>query len=87
MQISRRLFLRKALLGSLTATCMPYLLFADTHNQAVIDKLLPAPINGGYRHPDYWIWGSSVIKGKDGKYHMFADRWLKSLGFQAWVTN
>ncbi len=29
----------------------------------------------------------SVIKGEDGKYHMFASRWSKQYGFGHWVTN
>ena len=54
---------------------------------AFIDKLQPAPLNGGFAMTDHWIWGSSVIKGEDGKYHIFSDMWEKSLGFGAWVTN
>lgn len=54
---------------------------------AFVDRILPAPVGGGYEDPDYWVWGASVIKGEDGKYHMFASRWLKKLGFGKWVTN
>ena len=52
-----------------------------------IDKILPAPVGGGFEMKDYWIWGSSVVKGEDGKYHMFASRWSKEVGFGNWVTN
>ncbi|WP_372776003.1 glycoside hydrolase family protein [Mangrovibacterium sp.] len=52
-----------------------------------IDRFLPAPKDGGFQDPNYWIWGSSVIKGEDGKYHMFASRWPKAVGFGKWVTN
>lgn len=55
--------------------------------EAFIDKLLPAPIGGGFEMKDYWVWGSSVVKGEDGKYHMFASRWSKEVGFGNWVTN
>lgn len=55
--------------------------------RAFIDRLLPAPIGGGFKMENYWVWGSSVIKGNDGKYHMFASRWLKDIGFGKWVTN
>ncbi len=30
---------------------------------------------------DYWVWGSSVLKGEDGLYHMYASRWPKNLSF------
>lgn len=29
----------------------------------------------------YWVWGSSVVKGEDNKYHMFVSRFPKSLPF------
>lgn len=87
MPISRRSFLKKATLGALAASSFPHILSATNNSKAFIDKLLPAPVGGGFQMDDYWIWGSSVIKGDDGKYHMFADRWLKNIGFQGWVTN
>ena len=80
MSISRRTFIKKAALGAIAASSMPQLLSAQNSSDSFIDKLLPAPIGGGFQMEDYWIWGSSVIKGEDGKYHMFADRWAKSIG-------
>lgn len=36
----------------------------------------------------YWCWDASVIKGDDGKYHMFASRWPKDITFHpGWMTN
>ena len=52
------------------------------------DRLLPAPVNGGLRDPNYWIWCGSVTRGNDGQYHMFASRWPRGLSFQPhWLTN
>ncbi|WP_158843899.1 glycoside hydrolase family protein [Algibacter sp. L1A34] len=48
---------------------------------AIFDNLEEAPINGGLQMDDYWVWGSSVIKGEDGLYHMYASRWPKYLPF------
>ena len=42
--------------------------------RAFIDRLLPAPVGRGFAMKDYWIWDGSVIKGEDGKYHMFGSR-------------
>jgi hypothetical protein len=51
-------------------------------------RLSNAPVNGGYREPDYWIWCGSVIRGEDGMFHMFASRWSKSVPFSPnWVTH
>lgn len=41
------------------------------------DHMLPAPVGGGFEMEDYWVWDASVIKGEDGRYHMFASRWPK----------
>ncbi len=46
-----------------------------------IDRILPAPKNGGFAMEGYWVWCGSVIQGEDSRYHMFASRWPKSLPF------
>lgn len=52
---------------------------------AFIDRLMPAPPDGGFRMPDYWVWCGSVVRatrpGEDGRYHMFAARWPKRYPF------
>lgn len=58
------------------------LLVSIVHSQNnILDKLGVAPVEGGLIMEDYWVWGSSVIKGEDGKYHMYASRWPKYLKF------
>ena len=37
--------------------------------------------------PDYHIWGASVVKGYDGKYHMYYARWKYDTGHFGWVTH
>jgi len=50
--------------------------------------MLPAPINGGFKMDGYWIWCGSVVVGEDGKYHMFASRWDKSVPMHpGWLLN
>lgn len=54
---------------------------------SILDNLQEAPVNGGLQMEDYWVWGSSVIKGNDGIYHMYASRWLKKLPFHpGWMV-
>jgi hypothetical protein len=50
-------------------------------NRPFAQLLLPAPRHGGFAQPGYWIWCGSVIRGEDGRYHMFASRWPQSLPF------
>lgn len=36
---------------------------------------------------DYWVWGSSVVKGDDQLYHVFVSRWADSLLFHpGWMV-
>ena len=37
-------------------------------------------------NPTYTVWGASMVKSKDGLYHIYYSRWPKSLGW-AWVTD
>lgn len=56
--------------------------------QSFYDKLLPAVKGGGFRLEDDWVWCGSVIRGEDGRYHLFGTRWSKKLPFTPhWVTN
>ena len=36
---------------------------------------------------DYNVWGTNILKGKDGKYHAIYSRWPKSRGHHGWVTH
>ncbi len=87
--MKRRNFISNSILGiSGLMVFSPLVSHAQKKDSlAFIDRILPAPKNGGFQDPDYWIWGSSVIKGEDGKYHMFASRWSRKVNFGNWVTN
>ena len=89
--MKRRAFINHSLKGAalmaLPGTQLACRSVNKEDSTAFIDRLLPAPKNGGFRDDRYWIWGSSVIKGEDGKYHMFASRWSKDVGFGNWVSN
>lgn len=87
--MNRRIFLNNSLITAAGLSVLPSLnsCTSGKGSSAFIDRILPAPKNGGFQDPDYWIWGASVIKGEDGKYHMFASRWPKTVNFGNWVTN
>lgn len=42
-------------------------------------RLLPPPKDGGFRMEGYWVWCGSAVQGEDGRFHLFASRWPKSL--------
>jgi hypothetical protein len=45
------------------------------------DRLLPARRQPALVDPNYWIWCGSPAQGEDGRFHLFAARWPKSLPF------
>lgn len=47
----------------------------------------PVPVDAMFVEEGYYIWGGSMTKGNDNKYHLFYSRWPAKLGFSAWVTN
>ncbi|AHF92845.1 hypothetical protein OPIT5_24300 [Opitutaceae bacterium TAV5] len=47
----------------------------------------PIRAENGFRMEDYWVWDPSVIRGPDGRWHMFASRWPKWLPFHpGWLV-
>ena len=40
-----------------------------------------------FKTKGYYNWGTSIIKGSDGKYHMFYSRWKKKYKFTGWLTH
>lgn len=54
----------------------------------LLRRIGKVPRNGGFSMDDYWVWGSAVVKGDDGRYHMYASRWSKKKPFfTTWVTD
>lgn len=53
----------------------------DRNEKNIGSCFLPAPVGGGFSMEGYWVWCSSVVKAEDGRYHMFASRWPKTLPF------
>lgn len=49
--------------------------------------LQPAPESARFIDPDYYIWCGAMIRGDDGKYHLYYSRWPRRLGHNAWVTH
>lgn len=50
------------------------------------ELIMPVSKQTCFKDDDYHIWGSSVIKGEDGRYHLYYSRWPKESGHSAWVV-
>ena len=49
--------------------------------------LAPAQRTPAFECEGYWVWGSSVVRGDDGRYHMYVSRFPKSLPFHpGWMV-
>lgn len=51
------------------------------------DRLLPLTEKNIFKSTDYFNWCSSILKGEDGKYHLFYSRWPKKYSFFSWLTH
>jgi len=51
------------------------------------DKLQSISNENILKTEGFYNWGSSIIKGKDGKYHLFYSRWKKEYKFTGWLTH
>lgn len=59
---------------------------ADASNP-IFSQLSTAQRTPAFSMKGYWVWCSTVIKGDDNKYHMYASRWPDSLLFHpGWMV-
>jgi len=49
------------------------------------DRLQPVSEENVLRTEGYYNWGASIIKGKDGKFHLFYSCWKKEYKFTGWL--
>lgn len=47
----------------------------------------PADPAALFSDENYYVWGGSMVRGDDGKYHLYYSRWPRELGHNAWVTH
>lgn len=46
--------------------------------------VVPRDTDNGMEDPEWCYWGGDVVKGPDGRYHMFVARWPESTGHDGW---
>lgn len=51
------------------------------------DRLQPVSEENIFKTDGYYNWCSSILKGEDGKYHLFYSRWSKEYHFTGWLTH
>ncbi len=68
-------------------TGLPCLSQSSPDNLFFKDRLQPLEEENIFRTEGYYNWCSSIIKGDDGKYHLFYSRWPKKYTFLSWLTH
>ena len=63
--------------------------FAQSHPDKLFfkDRLEKLSDENLFKTEGYYNWCSSIIKGEDGKYHLFYSRWPKKYTFLSWLTH
>ena len=56
-------------------------------NFAIADSVQTIPVGNVLRDSAWNIWCASMVKGKDGKYHMYYSRWPRQTGHEGWVSH
>ncbi|GAA3585285.1 alpha-L-fucosidase [Snuella lapsa] len=59
----------------------------NTDDLRLYDKFKSITSDNVFKTEGYYNWGTSILKGEDGKYHMFYARWKKEYGFTGWLTH
>ncbi|MFK5973130.1 MAG: glycoside hydrolase family protein [Flavobacteriaceae bacterium] len=57
-----------------------------TDDLNIKNMIQPLTVEGTFRDSNYYNWGGSIIKGEDGKYHLFYSRWKRETTFYGWLT-
>ncbi len=69
----------------LLSACRSWIQSGKGYNFQVLMK--PVPPSAKLMDPDYYIWGGSMVRDKNGQCHLFYCRWPKKLEHNAWVTH
>ena len=51
------------------------------------DRLQDLSGDNIFKTEGYYNWCTSMLKGEDGKYHLFYSRWKKEYSFYGWLTH
>lgn len=51
------------------------------------EKVQPVSDDNVFRDSTHYNWCSSILRGEDGKYHLFYSRWSREKTFLAWLTH
>lgn len=71
----------------LILSCLKVFAQTKTDDLKFADKLQPISEENIFSTEGYYNWCPSILKGDDGKYHLFYSRWKKEYKFTGWLTH
>ncbi len=81
-------FTKICIITGLVLTCTPDLGSRAAEGYDFSRLIQPVPKHALLEHDDWFTWGASVLRGEDGRYHMFYCRWSKKFPFSdGWVID
>ena len=78
--------IRTILSSLLFCTCLS-ILAQHPDDLFIKDRLQELSEDNVFKTDGYYNWCTSIIQGKDGKYHLFYSRWKKEYSFYGWLTH
>jgi len=67
---------------------LPQLSHAQAYDDLFLyDKISKISDDNIFKTEGYYNWGASILKGDDGKYHLFYSRWKKEYKFTGWLVH
>lgn len=54
---------------------------------ALADMIVPIPKDNVQKDSAWNIWCGAMVRGKDGKYHLFYSRWPRQTGHESWISH
>ncbi|MFI4911883.1 MAG: hypothetical protein ACIAQZ_09480 [Sedimentisphaeraceae bacterium JB056] len=76
--------------GDTVADAVKFVALRSDSSQDNLDigsMMQPVPEYSILEQDKWHIWGATILRADDGKYHLFYSRWRKELGFQSWATH
>lgn len=59
----------------------------DTDDLNLTEMIQPVDTALFFKDPHYFNWCNSIVKDRQGTYHLFYSRWPKAKGFASWLTH
>lgn len=56
-----------------------------SYGQQISERIQPISSDNIFETEEFYNWGGSILKGEDGKYHLFYSRWPKATKFTGWL--